>query len=126
MIEIDDKAFEAMVAEAIDSMPQPHLSHLRNLAMVIEDQPTEQQRQKLHLVDGQTLYGLYEGIPLPQRGGYTGTMLPDKITIFKLPLAQRSSSLDELKALVRHTVWHEIAHYFGLDHSRIQGLETKN
>lgn len=126
MMEIDDKTFEEMVGEAIEEMPQPHLSHLKNVAIVIADYPNDEQRQRLHLHDGQTLYGLYEGVPLPARGGYTGTMLPDKITIFKLPLSQRAQDLKQLKAAVRHTVWHEIAHYFGLDHDRIHELEKKS
>jgi predicted Zn-dependent protease with MMP-like domain len=68
------------------------------------------------------LFGLYEGVPLPQRFGTT-KLLPDKITLFKLPLLRYSRDLEELRDRVAKTVWHEVAHYFGLDHRRIHELE---
>jgi predicted Zn-dependent protease with MMP-like domain len=68
------------------------------------------------------LFGLYEGVPLPQRNGVT-KLLPDKITIFKKPLEFISSDLDDLREHVRHTVWHEVAHYYGLGHKRIHELD---
>jgi predicted Zn-dependent protease with MMP-like domain len=65
---------------------------------------------------------LYEGVPLPARGGMT-KLLPDKITLFKIPLAMHSPDHAALQENVRHTLWHEMAHYFGLDHKRIHELE---
>ena len=70
----------------------------------------------------QTLFGLYEGIPLSRRQGMS-TTLPDKITLFKLPLTQASFDLDDLREQVYHTLWHEVAHYYGLDHGQIGRLE---
>lgn len=76
----------------------------------------------MQLRGDQTLLGLYEGVPLPRRGGTT-KLLPDKITLFKEPLLAMSSDEQALRENIRHTVWHEIAHYFGLDHERIYRLD---
>jgi predicted Zn-dependent protease with MMP-like domain len=65
---------------------------------------------------------LYEGVPLSQRQGVT-RLFPDKITLFRGPLQWRANTLEELKEEIRHTLWHEIAHYYGLDHDKIRDLE---
>lgn len=124
MINIDEKLFESMVSDAIDAIPPLYQKYLQNVAFIVEDEPNQQQRQQLRLGPGSTLFGLYEGVPLPGRGGAT-KVLPDKITIFKLPLQMASRTLEELRAQVNHTVWHEVAHYYGLDHRRIYELEKQ-
>src|SRR3989338_8049020 len=118
MQSLSRKQFEKIVAEAIDGIPELYQKYLKNVAFIIEDEPTPVQRQQLKLADGHTLFGLYEGTPLPSRGGAT-KLLPDKITLFKLPLEAISRNVEELKQNVRHTIWHEVAHYYGLDHRRI-------
>lgn len=122
MLDISDKDFERMVGEAVASTPKPYADRLANVAFIIEDEPTPEQRHKLQMVEGQLLFGLYEGVPLPGRGGAT-KLLPDKITLFKNPLLAVSRDEHELKEHIGRTVWHEIAHYFGLDHKRIHELE---
>lgn len=124
MLELSDEKFEELVTEAIDNIPSPYHEKLNNIAFLVEDEPTAEQRVKLSLYPNETLFGLYEGTPLPQRGGVT-KLLPDKITIFKNPLAAASHSLDDLKNRVGHTLWHEVAHYYGLDHNRIHELDNK-
>lgn len=124
MLEISDEKFDEIVGEAIATTPQPYRDRLDNIAFMVEDYPTPEQRTRLALVDGQLLFGLYEGVPLPARGGAT-KILPDKITIFKQPLLAISRDLDDLREHIGRTVWHEIAHYFGLDHKRIHELEQK-
>jgi predicted Zn-dependent protease with MMP-like domain len=123
MHRVSQQEFESIVGEAIDALPDKYLDRIHNVVFVSEDNPSPAQRQKLHLHDGQTLYGLYEGIPLTPRGSNYNLVLPDKITIFKHPLEWSASSLDNLKEQVRHTVWHEVAHYFGLDHDQIYQLD---
>lgn len=118
----DDPTFDAMIGRALDSLPDKYTSRLDNVAILYEDEPTKAQREQLQLHCNQTLYGLYEGIPLPARGGMK-PLFPDRITLFKHPLAAVSNSIDELQEQIRHTLWHEIAHYFGLDHKRIHELE---
>jgi len=116
--------FEKYLAEAIDKIPPPYDKHLENVAFIVEDYPTPEQRVQLNLFPNETLYGLYEGTPLPARGG-TLKLLPDKITIFKMPLLAASRSAAELRHNIGHTVWHEVAHYYGLDHDRIHQLDSK-
>lgn len=119
-----DKAFSKLIGQALDELPEKYTSRLNNVLITYEDEPTAQQRQKLKLRCNQTLFGLYEGIPLTARGNNYNLVLPDKITLFKLPLFYNSKNEADFKAQIKHTLWHEIAHYFGLDHSRIHKLET--
>lgn len=125
MQHISDDDFAHIAGEALDSLPEKFLEHVRNVAIVYADEPTPDQRAKLKLRDDQTLFGLYEGIPQIQRGAGYNLVLPDKITIFKLPLLQASHDEADLREHVRHTLWHEIAHHFGLDHDRIHELEDR-
>ena len=123
-MQLDEEKFEKYLAEAIDNVPAPYNEHLQNVAFILEDQPTPEQRQRLNLYPNETLFGLYEGVPLPARNG-TLKLLPDKITIFKYPLLAASHNEQELRDNIGHTVWHEVAHYYGLDHKRIHELDSK-
>jgi len=122
VVQVSDEEFQRLIDEALGELPGEHVKNIKNIAILYEDQPTPQQREKLHLRGNQTLLGLYEGTPLPQRQGMT-RVLPDKITLFKLPLAYHANTIVELKEQIKHTLWHEIAHYYGLDHDRIRELE---
>lgn len=124
MVKVNDKQFDKIVSEAIDGIPAPYIDRLQNVAFIVEDSPTPEQNKKLGLRCDSLLFGLYEGVPLPQRMGTT-KLLPDKITLFKKPLEAVSKDLDELARQVKHTIWHEVAHYYGLDHKRIHELEQK-
>lgn len=124
-IEMTDNEFDQIISEALDSLPQEWIGRLNNVAIVYEDEPTPEQRTKLKLQCNETLLGLYEGIPLTKRTAGYNLVVPDKITLFKKPLLAHSNSLQEFKEEVRHTLWHEIAHFFGLDHDRIHKLEGK-
>ena len=125
MYEVTDDHFQQLVASAIDNIPKKYLDHMQNVAFIVEDWPSPEQRERLHLQPHQTLFGLYEGVPLPQRGGNSNLLLPDKITLFKRPMELSSGSLAELKSRIGRTIWHEVAHYYGLDHVRIYDLEQK-
>lgn len=122
MLEISDDRFATLISESMDELPAEHMDAVKNVAIVYDDEPTPDQRVQLELRNDQSLFGLYEGVPLARRQGMT-SYPPDKITIFKLPMLQFVSSEAELKAQVKHTLWHEIAHYFGLDHDAIHGIE---
>lgn len=123
MIEVSEEQFSQLINEALDSLPGEHVRQIQNVAIVQQDEPTEEQRVKLELRDDETLFGLYEGVPLSQRQGTT-PLLPDKITIFKGPMSHVSRTIGELREEIRHTLWHEIGHYYGLDHARIAELES--
>lgn len=125
MIEVSDEQFETLINESMDELPQEYIKRLDNVAIVYADQPSQEQRTKLKLRCDESLYGLYEGIPLTKRGAGYNLVLPDKITIFKLSMLHNSQTMTDLKQQVKHTLWHEIAHYYGLDHDRIHYLETK-
>jgi predicted Zn-dependent protease with MMP-like domain len=104
-------SFDDHVRAALDSLP-PHLaSALRNVAVVVEDENPEDP----------DVFGLYHGVPLPQRGDMSG-VLPDKISIYRIPLEGSFVDPDELREEIRVTVLHELGHYFGLDENRIADL----
>lgn len=122
-MEINNEEFEELINQAMDELPQERIERLNNVAVTYEDEPSLAQREKLKLSCHQTLFGLYEGIPLTKRGSGYNLVLPDKITIFKGPITRASSTMAELKEQIKHTLWHEIAHYYGLDHDQIHALE---
>jgi predicted Zn-dependent protease with MMP-like domain len=106
------KRFEEIVQAALDSLPPEIARALDNVAVVIEDENPEDP----------DLFGLYHGIPLPERGsGYSG-VLPDRISIYRLPLEDEFEDPAELEEEIRITVLHELAHYFGIDEERLAEL----
>ena len=122
MIELSDEQFQECIDLAFDKLPLKHRDNVKNVAILYQDEPSEEQRRVLALRHDQTLLGLYEGIPLSQRQGMQ-PVLPDKITLFKLPLTSMAQSKQDLQQEIYHTLWHEIAHYYGLDHPQIHALE---
>ena len=116
---MDDKEFEKLIGEALDSLPKEFAKRLENVGVTFENWPSPMQVAKLRLGRRSLLFGLYEGIPLTQRRNYTG-VLPDKITIFKYPILMVSHTPDEVRARVRRTVIHEIGHHFGLLDSELR------
>jgi predicted Zn-dependent protease with MMP-like domain len=104
-------SFEDQDRAALDELP-PHIAAaLRNVAVVVEDENPEDR----------DLLGLYHGLPLPERGDMAGA-LPDKISIYRIPLEESFPDPEELREEIRITVLHELAHYFGLDEDRIAEL----
>jgi len=122
MIVVSDEQFQQLIDQALTELPGEHVKNIQNVAILYEERPTPEQREQLKLRQDQTLLGLYEGMPLSQRQGMT-RVLPDKITLFKEPLSYQANTPEELKEEIKHTLWHEIAHYYGLDHDRIHELE---
>jgi len=117
--------FKQIVSEGIAAIPEEFLKKLSNVAIVIEKRPTEAQEKKLHLWQGLVLFGLYEGVPQTRRGsGYSG-VLPDKITIFQESIESVGRDEKDIKEIVRNTVWHEIAHHFGMDERRVREAEAR-
>lgn len=125
-MEISDNEFDEIISSVMDELPQEYIKNLKNVSVVIADDPTEDQRIKLNLRCHESLFGLYEGIPQTKRGAGYNLVLPDKITLFKNPLLGASSDLSQFRENTKRTLWHEIAHHFGLDHKRIHQLEQKS
>ena len=118
-----NEEFEKLVSEGIDAIDEKFLQKLKNVEIVIEDDPTPFQVEKLRL-RGALLFGLYEGIPLTKRQQY-GQVLPDKITIFKNQIERVYFRPEDIKKAVAETVWHEIAHHFGMDEHQVRDAERK-
>ena len=103
MVNLDDAAFQQLVNDALDSLPSVQAKSIANVAILYEYEPTPEQRVNLELRQDQTLFGLYEGVPLSQRQGQT-RIFPDKITVFKGPLERASNDVHQLKENIRHTL----------------------
>lgn len=112
------------MAAALDSFPEERVRGLNNVLITYEDEPAAEQLKKQGIRVGVELLGLYEGIPLTQRGAGYNMVLPDRITLFKNPIFRVTRTKPAFINQVRKTLWHEIAHYYGLDHGQIHRLEN--
>ena len=116
--------FLRLVRRALAGLPPPFRERLSNIDVVVERRPRLDDLREADLPPGESLYGLYSGVPLTERGDY-GLVLPDKITIFQEPLERAFPDEAELVAEVRKTVLHEIAHHFGISDEKLaeMGME---
>ncbi len=124
MIHLTDQQFDTLITRAMDELPQEYIKGLDNVAILMADDPTPEQTDKMKL-QGKLLLGLYEGVPLTQRGSGWSGMLPDRITLFKNQILATVDSEDSLFEQIKRTLWHEIAHYYGLDHEDMDTLQDK-
>ncbi len=124
MHEVTDAEFDTLIQRALEELPEEYIKNLDNVAITYADDPSAEQLQRNHIGPRQLLLGLYEGLPQTARysSSYSG-VLPDKITIFKNPI--RAVTHDEASFFeqIKRTVWHEIAHHYGLEHERIHAIE---
>ncbi len=108
--------FELVVAKALDGLPDEVASYLDNVAVVVEDDPTDEEIADAGLdPETDTLFGIYQGMALTDRGATYGNVLPDRIVIYRLPLLDECSDRNELIREIQDTVVHEVGHFFGLD-----------
>jgi len=125
--------FEEIVSEEWAKVPEQFRSKMENIALLVEDRPSEETRREEHLDEHHTLLGLYHGHPLTARGeGYgVGETLPDTITLYRLPIQLEAEhafgdlSEDSIRKAIRETIWHEVGHYFGLDDDEIHEREQE-
>ena len=117
--------FQQLVSEAIDSLPRRFREAMVNMAIVVEDEPTLDQLRQVEVEPPDTIYGLYEGIPLPERQWAHGNVLPDKISIFRLPILEDSVDEDDIVVGIGETLIHEVGHYFGLSEEEIMDIEER-
>ena len=119
------ESFDRLVAEAWARIPPRFRRRMQNIAILVEDEPSPGQLARGRVPRGGTLLGLYEGRPLTQRSVFESFAMPDRITIFEGPHQRLARNPEDLARLVEDTVWHEVAHYYGLDHKRIHELDSK-
>lgn len=112
-LEVDRAEFESLVERALDRIPAELAGHVRNVVVLVEDEPP---------ADDPTLLGLYEGVALTERESNFVGQLPDRILIFRNPLVEMCASIDELVEEIGITVVHEVAHHFGIDDRRLHEL----
>ena len=123
-MDISDQEFDQLVTRAMNELPQEYITQLDNVAIVYADEPTDEQVERMKIDNNHLLLGLYEGIPRTQRGTGYNLVLPDKITLFKKPILAIVHDESSLLEQIKRTLWHEIAHHYGLDHDRIDALEA--
>ncbi len=126
MRDLSDEEFYQLISRAMDELPQKYIRGLENVAIIYADTPTDEQKVKMKLDNHHILLGLYEGIPLTQRGGGYTFVLPDKITLFKHSILAVVNNEAELFEQIKRTLWHEIAHYYGLGHDRIDEIQARS
>jgi len=116
--------FERLVARAVNSLPEEFRTKLENVDVAVEDWPSRGQLNRARLRQGQTLLGLYEGVPLTRRGRHYGLVPPDKITLFQKPIEAKCKDEAEIAVEIQRVVRHEIAHHFGIGDARLKQLES--
>lgn len=117
--------FLESVDEALGLIPAEFRQALQNIAIVVEDEPTAAQLAEVGVQPPDSLFGLYQGIPITQREWAHGNALPDKITLFQGPIEDSSDDEDDLVRAIGETLIHEVGHYFGLSEAEIEAIEEQ-
>lgn len=120
--QLSEEAFQACVDEALAGLPKEIQAAMHNVAVVFRSWPSRDDLQRTGTPAGQTLLGLYHGIPLTERTGAYNLVPPDTITLYQGPIEQSCRTPEEIPDLVRHVVIHEIAHHFGISDDRLREL----
>ena len=118
-------AFEKLVADALGTIPRRFRDAMSNLAIVVEDEPSPDLLDEMEIEPPDTLFGLYQGVPLTERHWGYGNTLPDRILLFQGPLERESDDDDDLVVGIGETLIHEVGHYFGLSEEEIEEIEEK-
>ena len=118
-------AFERLVADALASIPRRFRDAMQNIAIVVEDEPSDDLLDDMEIEPPDTLLGLYQGTPLTERRWDYGNALPDRILIFQGPHERTAEDEDDLVIAIGETLIHEIGHYFGMSEEQIEEIEEK-
>ena len=118
--------FRRLVNEAVMLIPRRFRREMKNLALVVEDEPSAGLLAEMEIEPPDSLYGLYQGVPLPERTWTYGNTLPDRITLFQRPIEEEcEGDEDEVRAVIGETLIHEVGHYFGLSEEEIEEIEER-
>ena len=119
------RQFEALVADALASIPRRFRKAMQNIAIVVEDEPAQDLLDDMEIEPPDTLLGLYQGTPLTERTSAYGNVLPDRVLIFQGPHERAADDEDDLVVAIGETLIHEIGHYFGLSEEEIEEIEER-
>jgi predicted Zn-dependent protease with MMP-like domain len=117
--------FEQLVEESLREIPRSFRDEMKNVAVIVEDEPPAHVLEEMEIEPPDSLFGLYQGTPLPERGWAYGNTLPDRISIYQRPIEESCEDDEEIRACVAETVIHEFGHYFGLSEEEIEEIEDK-
>ena len=117
--------FERLVEEALRDIPKRFRDAMANVAVIVEDEPPPHVLEDMDMEADDELFGLYEGTPLPERGASYGNTLPDRISIYQIPIEESCADDEEVRVCVTETVIHEFGHYFGMSEDEIEEIEEK-
>ena len=124
-MKLSRREFEELVIVALEELPKFFKKRMKNIDIAVEERASPELRQEMKLERSSELLGLYQGVPIDRRGFYYGNVLPDKITLFQVPIESICKTKEEIEEKVREVVVHEVGHYFGLDDKRIRELESE-
>lgn len=119
---MDRRSFEQLVEDALEKLPRAFKEKIENISVHIEDSPSPETLEEMGIESG-TLFGLYQGVPLTERGWYYGNVLPDRIVIYQRPIEEAARSRQEVEDIILETVMHEVGHYFGFDDEELYKME---
>jgi len=122
---VNRKRFEQLVAEAIELIPARFRREMQNIAVVVEDEPGAELLEEMEIEPPDSLYGLYQGTPLPERTWGYGNTLPDRVTLFKNVIEEDCETEDDVRDCIAETLIHEVGHYFGLSEEEIEEIEER-
>jgi predicted Zn-dependent protease with MMP-like domain len=117
--------FEQLVAEAITLIPRRFRREMKNIAIIVEDEPSDELLEEMEIEPPDSLYGLYQGTPLPERTAAWGNTLPDCVTLFQRPIEEDCDDDDDVRMVIGETLIHEVGHYFGLSEEEIEEIEER-
>ncbi len=106
-------------------IPKRFRLEMQNIAVVVEDEPSAELLDEMEIEPPDSLYGLYQGTPLPERTWGYGNTLPDRVTLFQKPIEEDSEDEDDVRAVIGETLIHEVGHYFGLSEEEIEEIEER-
>ena len=119
------EAFTRLVEEALTEIPRRFRKAMTNVAVVVEDEPPPHVLEELEVEPGDSLFGLYQGTPLPERSWSHGNALPDRISIYQRPIEEACDDHEDIIVCIAETVIHEFGHYFGLSEEEIEAIEDQ-
>ena len=118
--------FAALVEDVLREIPQRFRDAMKNVAVIVEDEPPPELLEEMEMdPEEDSLFGLYQGIPLTQRDSHYGNTLPDRISIYQLPIEDACEDEEDIRVCVAETVIHEFGHYFGLSEEEIRDIEER-